>query len=357
MGVVTELAGPAALVVLDWPEKRNALGPDEANEVAAALRAAAVQPEVRGIVLTGNGAFCAGGDINGMVARADMPPEERRALVYSAYQGLISTLIELPVPTVAAVDGPAVGMGFDIALACDSRFIGPDGWCRQGWARIGLIPGTGGELLLRMRAPGALWRLLDGQPKVGADMAERLGIGEATDGVTARDAALRRVESYAAYSPATISGYVRLNRAELRARLPEHQAECLATPAQAARRPGVPRPGARGPAGALTGVVSGTTSYGRAAGPVTTRRSSMTMYFPLIVHGALLIEPTETESKASLDQFAEMINTLAAKARSGDPARFHAAPRWTPRRRMDETAAARKPVLRWYPEASDRQTE
>jgi glycine dehydrogenase subunit 2 len=83
----------------------------------------------------------------------------------------------------------------------------------------------------------------------------------------------------------------------------------------------------------------------------------MTMYFPLIVHGAFLIEPTETESKASLDQFAEMIKTLAAKARSGDPARFHAAPHWTPRRRMDETAAARKPVLRWCPEASDRQTE
>jgi glycine dehydrogenase subunit 2 len=83
----------------------------------------------------------------------------------------------------------------------------------------------------------------------------------------------------------------------------------------------------------------------------------MTMYFPLIVHGALLIEPTETESKASLDQFAEMIKTLAAEARSGDLARFHAAPRWTPRCRMDETAAARKPVLRWCPEAADQQTE
>ena len=228
MGVVAELAGPAALVVLDWPEKRNALGPDEANEVAAALRAAAGQPGVRGIVLTGNGAFCAGGDLGGMVARADMPPEERRALVYGAYQGLIRTLVELPVPTVAAVDGPAVGMGFDIALACDSRFIGPDGWCRQGWARIGLIPGTGGELLLRLRAPGVLWRLLDGQPKVDADLAERLGIGEAAGGVTAREAAVRRVESYAAYSPATIGGYVRLSRSELRSRLPEHQAECLA---------------------------------------------------------------------------------------------------------------------------------
>ncbi|HVC52906.1 MAG TPA: aminomethyl-transferring glycine dehydrogenase subunit GcvPB [Stellaceae bacterium] len=76
----------------------------------------------------------------------------------------------------------------------------------------------------------------------------------------------------------------------------------------------------------------------------------MTMYFPLIVHGALLIEPTETESKATLDQFAETLLALAARARSGDAASFHAAPRLTPRRRLDETGAARKPVLRWRPE-------
>jgi glycine dehydrogenase subunit 2 len=76
----------------------------------------------------------------------------------------------------------------------------------------------------------------------------------------------------------------------------------------------------------------------------------MTMYFPLVVHGALLIEPTETESKASLDQFADTINGLATRARNGDTASFHAAPRLTPRRRLDETTAARKPVLRWRPE-------
>jgi len=75
----------------------------------------------------------------------------------------------------------------------------------------------------------------------------------------------------------------------------------------------------------------------------------MTMYFPLVVHGALLIEPTETESKASLDQFAAVLNGLAARARAGEAAAFHAAPRLTPRRRLDETAAARKPVLRWRP--------
>jgi enoyl-CoA hydratase/carnithine racemase len=238
MGVVTEVAGHAALVILDWPEKRNALGPEQASELADALRTAAADPSVRGVVITGNGAFCAGGDIRGMVARADMPPEERRALVYTAYQGLIRSVLELPVPTVAAVDGPAVGMGFDLALACDSRFIGPDGWCRQGWARIGLIPGTGGELLLRMRAPGALWKLLDGQPKVAADLAERLGIGEGTGELTAREMALHRVESYAVYSRATLAGYIRLSRSELRARLQEHQAECLAVQLELLADPG-----------------------------------------------------------------------------------------------------------------------
>jgi glycine dehydrogenase subunit 2 len=81
----------------------------------------------------------------------------------------------------------------------------------------------------------------------------------------------------------------------------------------------------------------------------------MTMYFPLVVHGALLIEPTETESKAALDQFAAVLRGLAERAQSGKTgpgggAAFRAAPMLTPRRRLDETAAARKPVLRWRPE-------
>jgi len=77
----------------------------------------------------------------------------------------------------------------------------------------------------------------------------------------------------------------------------------------------------------------------------------MTMYFPLVVHGALLMEPTESESKASLDRFIGVVRGLAERARAGASAEFQAAPRFTPRRRLDETAAARKPVLRWRPTA------
>jgi glycine dehydrogenase subunit 2 len=75
----------------------------------------------------------------------------------------------------------------------------------------------------------------------------------------------------------------------------------------------------------------------------------MTMYFPLVVHGAMLIEPTESESKESLDRFIHVLRTMALEAKAGQTARFEGAPRFAPRRRLDETAAARKPILRWKP--------
>jgi glycine dehydrogenase subunit 2 len=73
----------------------------------------------------------------------------------------------------------------------------------------------------------------------------------------------------------------------------------------------------------------------------------MTVYFPLIVHGAMLIEPTESESKASLDLFIMTLRDLAIVATAGERERFQSAPVDAPRRRLDETRAARQPVLRW----------
>ncbi|MGI8841042.1 MAG: aminomethyl-transferring glycine dehydrogenase subunit GcvPB [Caulobacteraceae bacterium] len=73
----------------------------------------------------------------------------------------------------------------------------------------------------------------------------------------------------------------------------------------------------------------------------------MTMYFPLVVHGAMLIEPTETEPKAEIDRFCDALLELAAAAKGGDVERFKGAPFHAPLRRLDETLAARKPRLRW----------
>ena len=75
----------------------------------------------------------------------------------------------------------------------------------------------------------------------------------------------------------------------------------------------------------------------------------MTMYFPLVVHGAMLIEPTETESKLELDRFCDALIALAHAAKAGDVDRFTGAPYLAPLRRLDETQAARKPKLTWKP--------
>ena len=78
----------------------------------------------------------------------------------------------------------------------------------------------------------------------------------------------------------------------------------------------------------------------------------MTMYFPLVVRGAMLIEPTETEPRAELDRFADALLALARAAKAGEVERFKGAPYHAPLRRLDETRAARQPKLRWKPEAA-----
>jgi glycine dehydrogenase subunit 2 len=104
------------------------------------------------------------------------------------------------------------------------------------------------------------------------------------------------------------------------------------------------------------GLAQGFTTLDIAKGLIDEGFHPMTMYFPLVVHGAMLIEPTETEGKATLDQFIGALRSVAGRAKAGDEA-LKAAPALAPRRRLDETAAARKPVLVWkdavLPEAAE----
>lgn len=98
------------------------------------------------------------------------------------------------------------------------------------------------------------------------------------------------------------------------------------------------------------GFAEGFSTLDLAKGLIDEGFHPMTVYFPLVVHGAMLVEPTETESKAGLDQFIMATRSLAARAQAGDPA-LRNAPHFAPRRRLDETAAARKPRLVWREEA------
>ncbi|BBD00449.1 MULTISPECIES: aminomethyl-transferring glycine dehydrogenase subunit GcvPB [Sphingobium] len=94
------------------------------------------------------------------------------------------------------------------------------------------------------------------------------------------------------------------------------------------------------------GLAEGFTTLDIAKGLIDEGFHPMTMYFPLVVHGAMLVEPTETESKAALDQFILALRSLAERAKAGDEA-LKGAPYHAPRRRLDETLAARKPILTW----------
>ena len=94
------------------------------------------------------------------------------------------------------------------------------------------------------------------------------------------------------------------------------------------------------------GFADGFSTLDLAKGLIDEGFHPMTVYFPLVVHGAMLVEPTETESKAALDQFIGALRSVAEHAKAGDLA-LKAAPLYAPRRRLDETAAARRPILTW----------
>ncbi|ANU06643.1 aminomethyl-transferring glycine dehydrogenase subunit GcvPB [Paraurantiacibacter namhicola] len=99
------------------------------------------------------------------------------------------------------------------------------------------------------------------------------------------------------------------------------------------------------------GFAEGLSTLDLAKGLIDEGFHPMTMYFPLVVHGAMLVEPTETESKAALDQFIGALRSVAERAKAGDET-LKTAPHYAPRARLDETLAARKPVLAWNGEVA-----
>lgn len=226
MTFTVERCGAAAVLTINRPDKRNALTLPHLDELANLIRAIGLDSEVAGFVLTGNGAFCAGADLKTIVETGKAGPDGIQDTIEETPQQVIRALLDVPFPTVAALNGPAIGLGMDIALACDSRLIARSGWLLQGWGRVGLIPGTGGELLLHERNPSILWRLLEQQEPIDGATAERWGLGERLDEEDAVPAAIRRIESLATMAASARATYVRLFRSGLKAKLDEHLAIC-----------------------------------------------------------------------------------------------------------------------------------
>jgi enoyl-CoA hydratase/carnithine racemase len=172
-----------ATLHLNRPDKRNAMNDELREQLTSALERINGDRNIRALILTGNGkAFCAGGDVAAMAKRFDTPLGEigfngwsRQQHVHYA-QSLLHTL---PIPTIAAVNGPCAGLGADIALACD--FVIASNAASFAWSYInrGLIPDGGGMYLLprRVGLPKAKELIFSGR-KVDADEALHMGIAD-----------------------------------------------------------------------------------------------------------------------------------------------------------------------------------
>jgi enoyl-CoA hydratase len=169
-----EKRGAVALVTLDRPDALNALNRALLEAFDAAIDAIAADPDIKALVVTGAGrAFIAGADITEMQT---MTPLEAEAFSASAHR-IFARLEDLPIPTVAAVNGFALGGGCELALACDWIYASSKARIGQPETKLGLIPGFGGTSRL-VRRVGLAWAkelVLVAEP-IGADEAARIGL-------------------------------------------------------------------------------------------------------------------------------------------------------------------------------------
>ena len=148
--LLSEMRGGLMVLTMNRPESRNALNPALCLALAERLAAAADDPAVRAIVLTGaGGTFCVGGDVKSMGARADRDaPERDRVAALRARMEASRILHEMPKPTIAAIEGAAAGAGLSLALACDFRVCARNAKLTTAFAKVGLSGDYGGTYFL-----------------------------------------------------------------------------------------------------------------------------------------------------------------------------------------------------------------
>jgi enoyl-CoA hydratase len=190
-----------ATITVDAPARRNALTPELARTLAELFDRSAADAAIGAVVLRAEGTtFCSGADL--AVIRAAMPDP----LAAEAFDGigqiydLFRRIVSCPLPTVAAVQGPAVGAGVNLALACDVRIVS-DRTELIGFGRAGVHPGGGHlELLRAVDRQVAAWLALCNQPLAGSDLV-RTGLAIAIVAPDELEAEAQRVARAAAKDP------------------------------------------------------------------------------------------------------------------------------------------------------------
>ena len=174
--VMIEEDGPVRIVTLNRPETLNSVNEGLHHGVATVWRQIAADPDARAAVLTGAGkAFCAGGDLSWFGAVRD-DPELRTAVMRQAKE-VVHELVRFPLPLVAAINGPAVGLGCSLAVLCDIVLMADDAYLADPHVGVGLVCGDGGAVTwpLFMSLLKAKEYLFTGE-RIPAETAERLGL-------------------------------------------------------------------------------------------------------------------------------------------------------------------------------------
>ena len=164
---------------INRPEKMNAIGTLTRKQLGDAIKQAEKDDAVRVVVLTGSGrAFCSGADVTEITSDGQMrTPEDVGNVLRNEYMPMLTRLRTMPKPVIAAMNGPAVGIGASYALACDIRIAVPEAYLLEAFINIGLAPDGGVSWLLpRLAGTGVAYEMFfTGKPLSAAD-AHRLGI-------------------------------------------------------------------------------------------------------------------------------------------------------------------------------------
>src|SRR5579864_3592787 len=177
--VRVDVDGGVGWIRLNRPEKMNAIGALTRRQLGEAIKQAERDDAVRVVVLTGSGrAFCSGADVTEMAQGEGMrTPEDVGNVLRNEYMPMLTRLRTMPKPVIAAMNGPAVGIGASYALACDIRIAVPEAYILEAFVNIGLAPDGGVSWLLpRLAGTGVAYEMFfSGKPLQAVD-AHRLGL-------------------------------------------------------------------------------------------------------------------------------------------------------------------------------------
>lgn len=219
--------GQTLVLTISNPEHRNALGPDIYAAGVEALSVAESNPDVRTVVLTGEGAhFCAGGNLQRLLGNRQLPPQVQASSIEGLHNW-IETIRAFPKPVIAAVEGACAGAGFSLALACDLVVAARDAVFVMAYSNVGLSPDGGATWSLMRALPRATaLELLMAGERIDAQRLAQLGVvTRVSDAQFALNDALALAEKLNARAPNALASIKELSNDALVMSLHEQLAQ------------------------------------------------------------------------------------------------------------------------------------